>query len=153
MTSTPDAPVGTVKKAGQIVFGVLALVLVTWGLWLEVRSMARPFAYFFGRTAQGTVLSTHTFRMSLWATVRYPDAAGRTIETETQVLDFFDADLTAGADVTVHYLPWLTSEPCVNRHVIPDLLILIVYGVLGLLVLILPFGLWQTLTRKRTSVG
>ena len=148
----PAPPPGPLKKAGTIVLGILAVAVVGYGLWLEVLGMTHPFAYAFGRTAQGQVLSTHTFRFSLWAWVRYQDEGAITHEAEVQMIDAFNAEVVPGATVTVHYFPWLTSSPCINNHWVPDYIGAIAFLILGLVVLILPFGLWAKLTAKRTAV-
>lgn len=143
---------GGLKKAGQVLFGIVCLGLLVFGLWQEVLALTRPFAYYFGHTAPGRVESSTTFRMSRWVTVDYTDDAAKEHEVSVKVIDFFDADVADGKDVTVHYFPWLASHPCLNGHWIDDPFTLLVWAVLIVLALLVPFGLWGKLTVKRTAV-
>lgn len=142
---------GFFKKAGAWILLVAVGGVIVYGLWMQLVCMTRPFAYVFGKTAQGTVTSTNTFRMSLWADIDFTDAAGKAREVDAKVLDIFDGELKPGATVTVHYFPWLASGAFPNGHVIDDLYTLGAWGIVAFILVAVIGSLWTKATTKRTS--
>lgn len=152
MTEQAETPPGMLKKAGYVLLALIMLPLMVWGLWRGVLGMTYPLAYAFGHTAPGQVLSTSTWRMSRSVRVQYQDATAVDHTVKVDVLEFFSGELVPGAVVTVHYFPWLTSSPCLNGHWFAGLYTFLIWIVLAIGGLILPFVLLSKLTAKRTAV-